>query len=97
MKTALLAQRDALLADSDLPPGQDEMVRTGQIGLLCALLQRFCEDNELPFTSADELATQLRHEAERAPPKVRAAKLGQAKWLETYGALWDQSDLTETD
>lgn len=84
--------------DCDLPPAVDEMVRTGQIGLLCALLQRFCEDNELPLRmSADDLATQLRHEAERAPPAIRAAKIAQAKWLENYGTLWDQSDLTEVD
>ena len=75
-------QRQSALSELDLPPGQDEILRVGQIGIMCALLECYCVDNGLPYESANDLAHKY--------PAHR-------HWLEAYMQLWDSSDLTESD
>jgi len=76
------AEKQIAHSELDLPPGQDEILRVGQIGIMCALLERYCADNELPFESADDLA-------HKYP--------AHAMWLETYIRMWDLCGLTERD
>jgi hypothetical protein len=63
---------------------------------LCALLQRWCEDNGLECHSADEMLSERQHE------QARLLELGycdltqidaQVDWLKAYCALWDASEI----
>jgi hypothetical protein len=49
-------ERRTALSELDLPPSQNEILRVGQIGIMRALLERYCADNELPYESVDTLA-----------------------------------------
>ena len=75
-------QRQVALSELDLPPGQDEILRVEQIGIMVALLERYCADNGLPYESADDLAHKYPLHAQ---------------WLQAYMRLWDSSGLTERD
>jgi hypothetical protein len=67
------AEKRIAHSELDLPPGQDELVRAGQVGLLCALLETYCRDNGIPYESADDLA----HKYPTHAP-----------WLFAFGELW---------
>ena len=74
------AEKRIAHSELDLPPGPDELVRAGQVGLLCALLETYCRDNGIPYESADDLA--------HAYP-------AHARWLLAFGALWGATLDTE--
>jgi len=52
--------------------------------LLIQLLREFCDENSLPFLSADELLVEL----EDLPMPPGGRKLAK-EWLETYSSLWE--------